>query len=118
MFEPLPEASVFAFLKTLLPRWQRRRVNGRSMHPTLAEKDTVLIDTAVYRQTPPQIGHIVLAQHPFEPGNKMIKRITAVTPDGRYFLQGDNPYSLGTTDSRSFGALPANQILGRVTHRF
>lgn len=118
MAQPLPAASLLTFLKLLRPRWQRRRVNGRSMHPTLAEGDTVLVDTAVYHHTPPQVGHIVLAQHPFEPENKLIKRITAVTADGRYFLQGDNPDSLASTDSRSFGPLRPSQILGQITHRF
>lgn len=118
MPEPLPVAPTFALLKLLLPRWQRRRVNGRSMHPTLAEGSTVLLDTAVYHRSSPQIGDIVLAQHPFEPHNKMLKRITAVTEDGRYFLQGDNPNNLASSDSRSFGPIQADQILGKITHLF
>lgn len=118
MFEPLPAASMFAYLKLLLPRWQRRRVNGRSMHPTLPDGTTVLVDTAVYHHTLPQIGDIVLAQHPFQPHNKMIKRITAVTENGRYFLQGDNPDTTETSDSRSFGAVRLDQILAKITHRF
>ncbi len=118
MPEPLPTATVFAYLKLLLPRWQRRRVNGRSMHPTLPHGTTVLLDTAVYHHTSPQIGDIVLAQHPFQPNNKIIKRITAVTEDTRYFLQGDNPDVTETSDSRSFGAVRADQILAKVTHRF
>lgn len=118
MSEPLPTASMFTYLLLLLPRWQRRRVNGRSMQPTLPEGTTVVLDTAAYRHTPPQIGDIVLAQHPFEPDNKMIKRITAVNEDGRYVLQGDNPHSLATSDSRSFGTLRLDQILGKITHRF
>ena len=117
MPEPLPTASLFAYLKLLLPRWQRRRVNGRSMQPTLQDGTIILLDTAAYRRTPPQIGDIVLAQHPFEPNNKMIKRITAVAENGRYFLQGDNPDSLANTDSRSFGAVNQNLVLGKVTHR-
>lgn len=118
MPEPLPAASIFAYLKLLLPRWQRRRVNGRSMHPTLPDGTTVLVDTAVYHHTQPQIGDIVLAQHPFQPNNKMIKRITAVTEDGRYFLQGDNPDTTETSDSRSFGAVRPDQILAKITHHF
>jgi len=118
MSEPLPSVSIFAYLKLLWPRWQRRRVNGRSMHPTLPDGTTVLLDTAVYHHTSPQIGDIVLAQHPFQPDNKMIKRITAVTADGRYFLQGDNPDAKETSDSRSFGAVRSDQILAKITHRF
>lgn len=118
MPEPLPTANVFAYLKLLLPRWQRRRVNGRSMHPTLPDGTTVLLDTAVYHHIAPPIGDIVLAQHPFQPRNKMIKRITAVTEDGCYFLQGDNPDTTETSDSHSFGAVRPDQILAKITHRF
>jgi len=118
MPERLPAASVFAYLKLLLPRWQRRRVHGRSMHPTLPNGTMVLLDTAVYQHASPQIGDIVLAQHPFRPHNKMIKRITVVTEDGRYFLQGDNPDATETSDSRSFGTVRLDQILGQITHRF
>ncbi|MAT96221.1 MAG: nickel-type superoxide dismutase maturation protease [Anaerolineaceae bacterium] len=118
MHEPLPAANLFAYLLLLLPRWQRRRVNGRSMQPTLPDGTTVLLDAAAYHYTPPQVGDIVLAQHPFQPGNKMIKRVTAVTEDGRYFLQGDNPDATETSDSRSFGTVRADQILGKITHRF
>lgn len=88
------------------------------MHPTLPDGITVVVDTAVYQHTAPQVGDIVLTQHPFEPDNQMIKRITAVTENGRYFLQGDNPDSLATSDSRSFGAVRQDQLLGKVTHCF
>ncbi|MCB8947523.1 MAG: nickel-type superoxide dismutase maturation protease [Ardenticatenaceae bacterium] len=118
MREPLPTAPFFAYAKLLLPRWQRRRVNGRSMHPTIPEGSLLLLDTAAYQRTSPQVGDIVLAQHPFQPQNKMVKRITAVTEDGRYFLQGDNPDPLASTDSRSFGPVRADQILGQITHKF
>ena len=117
MQKSLPSASPFGYLKLLLPRWQRRQVNGRSMHPTLPDGAIVLIDTAVYQHTLPQIGDIVLAQHPFETNNKMIKRITAVDEDARYFLQGDNPDLLASTDSRSFGSVNQKHILAKVTHR-
>jgi type IV secretory pathway protease TraF len=43
----------------------------------------------------------------------MIKRVARVTPDGRLFVVGDNPSE--STDSRTFGALPPSQILGKVT---
>lgn len=115
---PLPTTFLIGLLKLLFTRWQRRRVNGRSMHPTLTDGSTVLVDTAVYRHSSPKIGHIVLAQHPFQPTNQMIKRVKQITKDGRYFLQGDNPDSLASTDSRSFGPVRKAQILGQITHRF
>jgi nickel-type superoxide dismutase maturation protease len=118
MWSQLPVATLFSYPKLLLPRWQRRRVNGRSMQPTLPQGTTLLLDMAAYRHALPQVGDIVLAQHPFQPNNKMLKRITAVTDNGRYFLRGDNPDSLDSTDSRSFGAVAQTHILGKVTHFF
>ena len=118
MPEAPPIASLFAYLKLLLPRWQRRQINGRSMHPTIPHGKTVLVDMAAFQHITPQRGDIVLAQHPFQPNNQMIKRITAVPEKGRYFLQGDNPDSLASTDSRSFGTVSQAHILGKVTHRF
>ena len=114
----LPAASLFVYFRLLLPRWQRRRVNGRSMQPTLNEGETVLLDLFAYRQAKPEVGDLVLAQHPFQPANQMIKRITAVTEDGRFFLQGDNPEPTASTDSRSFGPVSPDKIVGKVTHRF
>ena len=36
--------------------------------------------------------------------------------DGSFFLQGDN--TLESTDSRSYGAIKLDQIIGKVTSRF
>ena len=116
--EGLPTATLFSVVKLLLPRWQRRRVNGRSMEPTLPQGTTLMLDMAAYRHALPQVGDIVLAQHPFQPDNKILKRITAVTDNGRYFLQGDNPDVAASSDSRAFGAVGRTAILAKVSHRF
>lgn len=118
MFNPPPKASLFTLLKLLFPRWQRRRVNGRSMHPTLPQGTTVLLDTAAYQHSAPKVGDVVLVQHPYEPKNKMIKRVTAASADGRYHLRGDNPESTSSTDSRGLGDFSQSQILAKVTHKF
>ncbi|MEZ4593999.1 MAG: S24 family peptidase [Chloroflexota bacterium] len=105
--------------KAAAPAGSAAKVNGRSMHPTLADGETVLVDTAKSTTTPhPRLAISSWPNTRNEPENKMIKRITAVTADSRYFLQGDNPDSLATTDSRSFGPVRPGQILGQITHRF
>jgi len=86
------------------------------MLPLLKPGDEVLVDTRAYRKTPPQPGDIVVALHPYQDGMFIIKRITVRLDDGRYRLEGDN--SAESTDSRSFGAVSAARIMGRVTSRF
>ena len=60
-------------------------------------------------------GDIVLAEHPYKQGVKMIKRVIAIDGDGRYSLAGDNPDE--STDSRTFGTLPIEQIVGKAVCR-
>ncbi len=95
---------------------RRVRVVGPSMRPLLEPGDEVLVDTNAYRQAKPKIGEIVLALHPEQENLEIIKRITEVFQDNRYFLKGDNLTS--STDSRSFGAVDLTSLRGRVTCRF
>lgn len=87
------------------------RVAGDSMLPALKKDDLVLIDPSARIET----GDIVLARHPFKQSVKIIKRIREILPGERYFLVGDNPSE--STDSRSFGAISAKDILGKVVCR-
>jgi nickel-type superoxide dismutase maturation protease len=84
------------------------RVEGDSMHPALSDGDLILVNPyAEFR-----VGDIVVARHPFQKDGEIIKRVREITPEGAYFLVGDNrPES---TDSRSFGAIPAKDILGKA----
>lgn len=88
------------------------------MVPTLVAGDEVMVDYRAYRQAPPQVGDVVVAQNPSLPdGNLVVKRITAVSTDGRFFLQGDNPDPTQSTDSRNYGPVPAHYIRGKVTSK-
>ena len=64
---------------------------------------------------PEILGDVVLARHPFKKSVQIIKRIREISPEGRYFLVGDNPSE--STDSRSFGAIPAKDITGKAVSR-
>ncbi len=86
-------------------------VEGDSMFPALKDGDLVLINP--YADL--AIGDIVLAQHPFKQSVKIIKRIKEISPEGKYYLVGDNPS--GSSDSRSFGAISAKDILGKAVCR-
>ncbi len=84
------------------------RVAGNSMKPTLADGDIVLLSPSKEFRT----GDIVLARHPFKQSVKILKRIESIMSNGNYFLAGDDPAE--STDSRSFGAIHAKDIIGKV----
>ena len=86
-------------------------VEGDSMLPDLKEGDLVLINP----QAELQIGDIVLARHPFKQSVKIIKRVSEILSGERYFLVGDNLAE--SSDSRSFGAISAKDILGKAEAR-
>jgi len=85
------------------------------MLPVLKEGDVVLYDPKAYTQKQPQIGDVVIAIHPARSDLRIVKRVQGVTRDGRIFLLGDNVAE--TTDSRDFGHVPIDEILGRITSR-
>ena len=86
------------------------------MQPTLPDGAIVLVDPRAYRAGPPQVGDIVVAWHPYRTDLRIVKRVTAVTADGRLHLRGDNPGA--STDSDSFGPVRCDRVAGRVTARF
>ena len=92
------------------------RVTGASMLPALQSGDELLYNPRAYRALAPEIDHLVVAHDPRDPQNKIIKRVRDVRSDGRVDLRGDNPNE--STDSRHFGPIPPDLILGRVTSRF
>lgn len=97
-------------------RRRRFRVNGNSMLPLLQPGEEILVNVAAYRHALPQVGHIVVVEHPERPGFQMVKRVAAVDENGNCVVVGDNPYE--STDSRTFGAVSHQLIIGQVTSRF
>jgi nickel-type superoxide dismutase maturation protease len=91
---------------------RRYRVTGASMFPLLNAGDEVLVNPRAYRQQPPRVGDIVVAQHPGQADLQIIKRVAEVKGDGRFYLQGDN------TNESSDSLVPPSLILGRVTSKF
>lgn len=86
-------------------------ISGDSMLPIIKNGDSVRVDLQAYAKRQPQIGEIVLVRHPFVKDLRMVKRIASID-NGRYIVRGDNPRA--STDSRSYGSLAADQILGRI----
>lgn len=116
MTASLPQSSYSEFLLWLLRRRKRFRINGLSMIPLLQPGEEVLVNLYAYQASFPQVDDLVLALHPHHPDLHIIKRVVAVAEDGSCFLQGDNLAQ--SDDSRSFGAISVERILGRVTSRF
>jgi signal peptidase I len=112
------------------------RVAGGSMRPTLLDGDRILTNQLAYglrlpftnvwpiRWAGPQRGDVVVLYSPVD-GKRLVKRIVAVpgdplekdcpteamVPPGMYFVRGDAADSF---DSRTFGCVPRERILGRV----
>ena len=88
------------------------QISGHSMFPTYQDGDTVYVDPCAYHHSPPQCNDVVLALHPYKRGTWIVKRVTQSENNERLFLEGDNRWE--SSDSRSFGSLPLQNIKGKV----
>lgn len=113
---PLSDSNWRELLLWLLRRRRRFRVTEKSMQPTLQPGEEVLVDPRAYRDGGPAVGDLVVAFHPLRQDFKLIKRVRGVEGNGRVFLQGDN--ASASTDSRQFGPIEPDQIVGKVTSKF
>ena len=99
----------------LLRRRRRFRVVGVSMWPLLEPGAEVLINPFAYGQQRPRSGDLIVAYHPGRSGLRLIKWVVYVESEG-CFLQGLNDGA--STDSREFGLVPWDRIVGKVICRF
>ena len=113
--DKMEQAGPRDWLLWLLRRRWRFRVSGESMSPLLRAGDEVLVNPRAYRHDPPHPGDIVVAHHPYQSSIRLIKRVTKLLNGDRCVLEGDNPFH--STDTRSFGPVRLDQIIGRVTSR-
>jgi nickel-type superoxide dismutase maturation protease len=86
------------------------------MAPSLLPGDWLLVDPLAYRVRSPRVGEIVVVPDPREPARWLIKRVDAVEGDGRLRLAGDAPAA--STDSRVFGTVAPESLLGRAWLRY
>ncbi|TLZ52579.1 MAG: nickel-type superoxide dismutase maturation protease [Methanobacteriota archaeon] len=89
----------------------RFRVDDRSMEPTLAPGDFVLVNRLSYRRHAPSRGDLVVVRDPQAPLRYLVKRVADVSVSGA-FVVGDN--QTPSRDSRTFGPVPKEFIVGRV----
>jgi len=86
-------------------------VSGSSMEPTLANGDRLLVRWGAA----PRPGSVVVVEWLGRPGVLMVKRAVRREANG-WWIEGDGE-SLGN-DSRSFGAISAEEILATVLFRY
>ncbi|TSC65833.1 MAG: Uncharacterized protein CEO21_317 [Microgenomates group bacterium Gr01-1014_80] len=89
----------------------RFTVNGNSMVPSLQPGQDVLSFNWAYLGRKPRVGDIVVVK---VGGREMVKRVNMVY-DRAVILHGDNLEE--STDSRDFGAVNLDQIIGKVVYR-
>ena len=86
------------------------------MLPLLHPGDEVLVDMRAYRRSFPAVGDVIVIRSPDRPDMHLIKRVAAVRRSGACFVRGDNPSQ--STDSRAFGWVEPQFVLGRAIGRF
>jgi len=85
----------------------RVKVIGHSMEPTLRGNQVVIASSFPYFFGNPSISDVVVLQHE----KCIIKRIAKIK-ENKIFVVGDNISK--STDSRSFGWIDKNKIIGKV----
>ncbi|MEL6138846.1 MAG: nickel-type superoxide dismutase maturation protease [Cyanobacteria bacterium J06626_23] len=113
----LPRSNWRELLRLLMRKRQRYQVAETSMLPTLKPGDTVLVQPLA-PSTVIASCDIVVARHPSHPNLLLIKRVKEIFYDGGCYLISDNLAEPTAQDSRSFGVVAADQIIGRVTSLF
>lgn len=105
-------------------------VDGRSMQPSLRHGDVVFILKLAYGLRTPSGSYCIVWARPenrdvvaaVRPNSNavVIKRVSGERRDAEesmsFFLLGDNLYE--SVDSRDFGPVPMNNILGKVFNSF
>jgi nickel-type superoxide dismutase maturation protease len=121
-----PIKRFFPMVAVAMLVWWRWRpfqvgVEGDSMAPTLESGDYLV----AVRVRGVRRSSLVVVEHPDRPGYEMVKRVGALPGEhvedrilgaDEYWVIGDNED--GSTDSRTFGAVPADAIRGRVVLRY
>lgn len=103
-------------------------VSGASMEPTFDSGDYLIVDELSYNLRKPQKGEVVVFRYPLDPSKFFIKRIAGLPgetmeinekkitlAENEYFVLGDN--ASASSDSRIWGPVPENLIIGRTLIR-
>ena len=108
------------FMKTFL--FDFMITEGHSMVPAIRPGTVLVVNklgyglklpgtgTYLLRWSQPETGDVVVFYAPG--GETAVKRCTGITGDGNFFARGDNEKE--SYDSRSYGPVPVDHIIGKV----
>ena len=86
------------------------------MAPALSPGERVLVNKAAYWLGRPRPGDLVVVRDPRQPERLLIKRIGESANGDGWLVLGDNP--VASTDSRAFGPVRREDIVGKVWFRY
>jgi len=85
------------------------------MEPTLHAGDIVLVDNRAFLTNSPMVGDVVLATHPRRADVEIVKRVSLVDAEMGCYLESDNRSEPDAQDSRTFGFVEPDLLVGKVT---
>ena len=106
---------LFTLFTLIIGYRQHLRVVGTSMEGTLKEGDLITYKKLNPKNIDLEIGDIVVASHPKTKKKLIIKRIHRIYRN-KFDLRGDNSYA--STDSREFGLVELDLIIGKIDKIF
>ena len=106
---------LITFLSLIIGYRQHLRVVGDSMEETISEGDLITYKKINPKNLELEVGDIVVASHPKIKSKLIIKRIYQIHQN-KFDLRGDN--SLSSTDSREWGLVELDLIVGKVEKIF
>lgn len=84
--------------------------------PALSPGERVLVNRAAYWLGRPRTGDVVVVRDPRDRDRLLIKRIDAPAGDDAWLVRGDN--AIASTDSRAFGPVRRELVVGKVLVRY
>ena len=107
--------NLFTLFSIMIGYRQHLRVVGNSMQDTISEGDLIIYKKINPKNLELEVGDIVVASHPKIKSKLIIKRIYQIHQN-KFDLRGDN--SLSSTDSREWGLIELDLIVGKVEKIF
>ena len=106
---------LFTLFSIMIGYRQHLRVIGNSMEDTISEGDLIIYKNINPKNNELEVGDIVVAFHPKIKNKLIVKRIYQIHQN-KVYLRGDN--SLSSTDSREWGLIELDLIVGKVEKIF
>ena len=80
------------------------------MNPTFEDGEEIIFEK-INLNHKIEIDDIIVFNHPFNSGIKVVKRISKIKDKVKLFVEGDNPDYLSSDDSHNFGLIDSSKII-------